>query len=354
MNCIQYQYQRTCIVFTKTTPSAALGLLQGYAQTAAGMASNPPIANFHANGSLDLQTRINRFLTTIEPHTRFFTAQGRTHLDSLIERDKKQDRILKADKSGWAIPGFDHATSLVDVAQGGEDGAGSQRSVTAMSSVSQRGGIRARMRDRYGNTSAMITAVRKVKLPAINPRTKEPLANALDTSSSSPIQAWKDIRPKSSVETAPLRKVVMEPVVEIPVYTSNGGDGELNEEQHSVTEERRTTHSKKRKALDTEPITTRSGNAKKSRNQENPADEAKAVSVAKKDKSRPAKGRESRLLPLGASSTKVNPVPKRQNRKETDKALPEKNLRSKTSVKSSKQQQATEKAEEQAREESGS
>jgi hypothetical protein len=317
------------------------------------MASNPPISNFHANGSLDLETRINRFLTTIEPHTRFFTAQGRTHLDALIERDKKQDRALKPDKTGWATLGFDQTASLIDVANAGEDGTGSQRSVTAMSSVSQRGGIRARMRDRYGNTSAMITAVRKVKLPTTKPKTKEPLVTVLGTSSSSPIQAWKDIRPKSPVETTPLRKVIMEPVVEIPIYTSNGGDAELNDERRSGADERRTTNSKKRKVLDTGPISTYSGNPKKSRKQDN-LDQAKDVSATKKDKFHQPKKAESRSLPLGESSKKINSAMKREERKETDKVLSERNLRSKTSLKSSKQQQATEKAEEQAREESGS
>lgn len=317
------------------------------------MASNPPIANFHANGSLDLQTRINRFLTTIEPHARFFTVQGRTHLDSLIERDKIQERALKADKTGWATPGFDQTTSLIDIAHAGEDATGSGRSVTAMSSVSQRGALRSRMRDRYGNTTAMITAVRAVKLPKNKPKPKDPLAHVLNTSSSSPIKPWKDIRPKSPVEATPQPKVTLEPVVEIPIYTSNDGDAGSKHAELCPAEECITANGRKRKLIDKDAVSSHV-NPKKTRNQGKSVDDVEAASSAKKDKRHHTSKVQRSALPLGESSTKLNSAAYRQDRKEKDKALPEKNLRSKASVKGSKQQKAVEKEEDQAREESGS
>lgn len=320
------------------------------------MASNPPINSFHANGSFDLQTRINRFLTTIEPHTRFFTAQGRMYLDSLIERDKKEDRALKADKTGWAVAGFERATTLADVAYVGEDGAGSGKSVTAMSSVSQRGGIRARMRDRYGNTSAMITAVRSVKLSKTETKTKskEKLVNALNTSSSSPIKPWKDIRPKSSVEAESTPKVLLKPVVEIPIYSTNGtrGDEGMGDDQHMSAETSEKATSRKRKASHNDTISA-ADDGPTSLKQGKFRDDAKDVPTAKKLKVKPAKEAESRRRPLGESSA-LNSTRNRGSRKETCIALSERKLRSKASVEGSDRQRASQKAEEQAREESGS
>lgn len=320
------------------------------------MALNPPIDTFHANGSFDLQTRINRFLTTIEPYTRVFTAQGRTYLDSLIERDKKEVRALKADKTGWAIAGVERATTLVDVAHVGEDGTGSGKSMTAMSSVSQRGGIRARMRDRYGNTSAMITAVRSVKLPKTETKTslKQKLVNVLNTSSSSPIKPWKDIRPESSVEAVSTPRVLLEPVVEIPIYTTNDarGDDGVGCNQHMRAETSEKATSRKRKAFHKDIIPA-TDDGPTSRKQGKFGDDAKDVATAKKLKVKSAQEAESRRRPLGESSA-LNSIRNRDNWKETDKVSSKRKLRSKTSVKGSEQQRVSQEAEEQAREESGS
>ncbi|GHJ87148.1 hypothetical protein NliqN6_3550 [Naganishia liquefaciens] len=316
------------------------------------MAANPPISNFHTNGSLDVQTRINRFLSTIEPHTRFFTAQGRTYLDSLIERDKKEDRALKADKTGWATVGLDPTSTLIDVAQAGEDATESGKSATGMSSVSQRGGLRARMRDRYGNTSAMITAVRSVKLAKTKVNSKEMPVNVLNTSSSSPIKAWRDIRPKSSVQATSTSKVLLEPVVEIPVYSTNIGHVERDDIQHSPTETLEKATSKKRKMLDGDSISMADVDVKTSRKQGDSWSDAKPAPAAKKSKAHATDEAENHRRPLGESSARLNSAKNRGSRKETKVDLSQINLRSKALIKTATRQQLSEKAEDQAREES--
>lgn len=238
------------------------------------MASNPPIIAFKSNGSLDLQTRINRFLTTLEPHARFFLAQGRTHLDSLVERDKTQNRTLKPDKTGWAgSTGFEGTTSLVDgTNDANAEARGSDISVSAMSSVSQRAGRVARMRDRNGNTAEALNAVaaqRQTSGIKSKPKLKLPLVGGPNTSSS-PIQPWKDIRPKTLPVERKEPDLRMEPVVEIPVIASHHQDENDRADEPSPAGEVQTGKSKKRKLV----IGGTSGrhdqnDVKKSRKQEN-------------------------------------------------------------------------------------
>ncbi|KAJ9122356.1 hypothetical protein QFC22_001778 [Naganishia vaughanmartiniae] len=164
------------------------------------MASNPPIAGLATNGSFSLQTRIDRFLTTIEPHLQYFTNQGRAHLDSTLERDRAERRYLNRDKTGWASVPLG-GTSLVDArGERGDISRGSEDSVNAMSSVSQRGGRLARMRDRNGNTAANAWIGDVAKKSRTVGKTPGQLITPVEIdSSSSPIQPWKDMQPKMSI-----------------------------------------------------------------------------------------------------------------------------------------------------------
>ncbi|KAJ9092868.1 hypothetical protein QFC19_008592 [Naganishia cerealis] len=197
------------------------------------MASNPPIAGLQSTGSLDLHTRINRFLTTLEPHLHYFTSRGRSHLDSLLERDKAEHRRLNIDKTGWAAVPIG-GTSLVDArGDGGEDGKRSEVSVTAMSSVSQRGGRVSRMRDRNGNTAADIhVAGKQRKLRVVSGKTGGPMAPFPDTSSS-PIQPWKDIRPQSPSNLPPNAP----PTPELITRTLYGEDNHTEEPSVTLAKE---------------------------------------------------------------------------------------------------------------------
>ncbi|KAJ9100572.1 hypothetical protein QFC21_003616 [Naganishia friedmannii] len=178
------------------------------------MASNPPIAGLSANGSFSLQARIDRFLTTIEPHLQYFTNQGRAHLDSTIKRDRAERRYLNHDKTGWASVPLG-GTSLVDASGGaGDISRGSEDSVNAMSSVSQRGGRVARMRDRNGNTKA------NARIGDLPKKTGKAWTKtgALETpieidSSSSPIQPWKEIKATIPVAISPASLPIPSPVL---------------------------------------------------------------------------------------------------------------------------------------------
>lgn len=217
------------------------------------MASNPPITTFKSNGSLDLQSRINRFLTTLEPHARFFLAQGRTHLDSLVERDKTQNRILKPDKTGWvAATGFEGTTSLVDGTNDADaEARGSHVSVSAMSSVSQRAGRVARMRDRNGNTAEalnIVAAQRQTSGIKFKSKPKIRLVAGPDTSSS-PILPWKDIRPRTPPEERKEPESRLEPVVEIPIVEPHHQDENNGADEQPLAGEEKTETSNKRKLV---------------------------------------------------------------------------------------------------------
>jgi hypothetical protein len=248
------------------------------------MASNPPIIAFKSNGSLDLQTRINRFLTTLEPHARFFLAQGRTHLDSLVERDKTQNRALKPDKTGWAgSTGFEGATSMVDGTNDADaEARASHISVSAMSSVSQRAGRVARMRDRNGNTAEALNAVaaqRQTSGIKSKPKLKPRLVGGPDTSSS-PIQPWKDIRPKTPPAERKEPESRMEPVVEIPVVAPHPQDenNEADEQPHAGEGKAGTSKKRKLVVVGTSERHDRN-HVKKSRKQENSIAKPKLVMV---------------------------------------------------------------------------
>lgn len=178
------------------------------------MASNPPIAGLPASGSFSLQARIDRFLTTIEPHIQYFTNQGRSYLDSTLERDKAESRYLNHDKTGWASVPLG-GTSLVDAS--GDISRGSEDSINAMSSVSQRGGRIARMRDRNGNTAAdACIGDDLMKSGKVKTKTRALVTPIEVESSSSPIRPWKDIvKPTVPVVTSTLPIPTSKPLVSI-------------------------------------------------------------------------------------------------------------------------------------------
>lgn len=317
------------------------------------MASNPPITSVHSSGALDLQTRINRFLNTIEPHARFFLAQGRTHLDSLVERDKTQNRTLKPDKTGWAAAGYDGTTSLVDVAADADgETRGSHVSVSAMSSVSQRGGRVARMRDRHGNTAATVKPVLgRIQTSGIKAKSIGLIAPLPDTSSSPPIQPWKDIRPKTPQQELLDGDIRLEPVVEIPIRSIHRQDVECQPDEQSHAGEEKNEKTKKRKLV---PADERQNENDTKKSRRHPEAINESTAGEGKGDSRHVAKQQTHSRGLVDSSPKVNVTTKSRETNKNETKASRKVLGTTTVAKPPKRQTAPQVAEAQAREESRS